>query len=476
MTQRLTRFTAFALLALGDVIFFNLTFIAAYQILPFVCAAPEFNTYRELVFWAWVLPPAAFYLAGLYRTADEYVFTKSAQPLFAGVFAALMTILAVIWLLRGRLLALETRESLVAMNITEAVWGFPTRVLLFAAVAGPLALWLWRELANRLERRLIGWSARPRRLLVLGDLPVGDRERLVSGDRPRYAVIGRLGGREECPEWPNLGEIEQLGEVLDRERPDEVLLVAGEVGREILFAAARECFARRVRPRLVLGVYEAQLAATQARLWERLAVLQAQPAEVRGWPLVAKRLLDVFLAGAALTLTAPLVILPACVAIVIDSKGWPLFTQTRVGLGGRHFKLYKLRTMVVDAARRGGPLTADRDPRITRLGHFLRRTSIDELPQFWNVLKGDMSLVGPRAVVPFVVENFADWERLSLAVRPGITGLAQISGRDEIGFREKSLLNLYYVRNFSLWLDLRILVETVSVVLSMEGTGGTRRG
>ncbi len=234
-----------------------------------------------------------------------------------------------------------------------------------------------------------------------------------------------------------------------------------------------QCLAADARPRILLGVYETLVAAAEPCLEQGAAYVCLQPPGISGWPWVAKRLMDVAIAGFALLLATPIIIL-ACAAIVIETKGRPIFSQERIGQYGRRFRLYKLRTMVVDADMRGGPLTAADDPRITRVGRFLRRTSIDELPQLWNVLKGDMSLVGPRAVVSYVVDNFQDWEAVSLSVRPGLTGLAQISGRDEIGFREKSLLNLYYVRNHSLWLDLRILFETVAVVLSMEGTSGTR--
>jgi lipopolysaccharide/colanic/teichoic acid biosynthesis glycosyltransferase len=128
---------------------------------------------------------------------------------------------------------------------------------------------------------------------------------------------------------------------------------------------------------------------------------------------------------------------------------------------------------MVTNAEAQGPLTLIQDPRITRFGAFLRRWSIDELLQFINVLLGDMSVIGPRAVVPYVANRFNDIEKMTLAVRPGISGLAQVSGRNTLGFYDKSLLNLYYIRNYSIFLDIKIIFRTVLAVLGNEGIDGT---
>ncbi|MCX7934534.1 MAG: sugar transferase, partial [Planctomycetota bacterium] len=393
----------------------------------------------------------------------------------AAVVATLFSFLAAIWLMRDRLQALAAFEALnlAKAQPTDLVWGFPLRVLALVLAIAPLLIWLWRLAANSLEYRLIGWSAQPRRLLVVGSLAAADAERLRAGKRPVYHLLGRVGGQREEGAAPYLGPLEDLPAILSHTQPHEVFIAAFDLNREQIRYAIEHCLNAGARPRLLLGVYETLVAAADPCLEKDTPYICLQPPGISGWPWVAKRLMDVAIAGAALAVTAPLIIL-ACVAIVIETKGRPIFSQERIGQYGRRFRLYKLRTMVADADMRGGPLTTAGDPRITRVGRFLRRTSIDELPQLWNVLKGDMSLVGPRAVVSYVVDNFQDWEAVSLAVRPGLTGLAQISGRDEIGFREKSLLNLYYVRNHSLWLDLRVLFETVAVVLSMEGTSGTR--
>lgn len=182
-----------------------------------------------------------------------------------------------------------------------------------------------------------------------------------------------------------------------------------------------------------------------------------------------KRLLDVAVSLLALLVLAPVLLL-AALAVVLDS-GFPvLFRQTRVGRGGREFGMYKFRSMVVNAASLGPWHTADQDPRITRVGRVLRRTSIDELPQLLNVLLGDMSLVGPRPDVPAqrALYSEADWQ-LRCSVRPGITGLAQVQNRSEGTHADRLALDLRYTREANFWLDIRIMVWTAARLFSARG-------
>jgi lipopolysaccharide/colanic/teichoic acid biosynthesis glycosyltransferase len=174
------------------------------------------------------------------------------------------------------------------------------------------------------------------------------------------------------------------------------------------------------------------------------------------------------------------VLLVVWIAIRLGEGGAVLFRQRRCGLNGRVFTLYKFRTMVEGAEERleevahlnemNGPVfKSSRDPRITWLGRWLRRFSLDELPQLWNVLKGDMSLVGPRPPIPEEVARYERWQRRRLAMKPGLTCLWQIRGRNEIDFEEWMRLDLEYIDNWSPWLDLKILLRTVPVVLSGRG-------
>lgn len=190
----------------------------------------------------------------------------------------------------------------------------------------------------------------------------------------------------------------------------------------------------------------------------------------RAAQLAAKRALDVAGAAVLLSTLSPLMLLIAA-AVRVDSKGGAIFRQRRVGQGGRIFTIYKFRTMVEDAERSAlGSYCYRDDPRITRAGRLLRRTSLDELPQLVNVLKGDMSFVGPRPDLPHHVERYDARQRGRLAMRPGITGWAQVNGRNGIPWADRIELDLQYVERWSLWRDLRVAARTVRVVLAREGT------
>lgn len=201
---------------------------------------------------------------------------------------------------------------------------------------------------------------------------------------------------------------------------------------------------------------------------------------LEGWPVVIKRIIDIVGAAVLLILLSPVLLL-AALMIKLTSSGPVMFVQKRLGLNKRHFGIYKFRTMVTDAEKRmkeiehlnevSGPVfKIKNDPRITPLGKFLRKTSIDELPQLLNVFKGDMSLVGPRPLPIRDYEGFSeDWQRRRFSVRPGITCLWQIGGRSSISFEKWMELDLQYIDKWSLWLDLEILVKTIPAVLKGSG-------
>jgi lipopolysaccharide/colanic/teichoic acid biosynthesis glycosyltransferase len=190
-----------------------------------------------------------------------------------------------------------------------------------------------------------------------------------------------------------------------------------------------------------------------------------------------KRALDVTLASLGLLIGGPVLVV-AMAAIRLESPGHPIYRQRRVGRDGRPFDLCKLRTMVHGAEHQGAGMAVNEgDSRITRVGAFLRRTSLDELPNLVNVLRGDMSIVGPRPTIPVQVEQYTERQRGRLAVKPGITGWAQVNGRASLPWADRIELDLWYVEHQSLRLDLRILARTAAILVRGEGlykgeTGG----
>jgi exopolysaccharide biosynthesis polyprenyl glycosylphosphotransferase len=255
---------------------------------------------------------------------------------------------------------------------------------------------------------------------------------------------------------------------LPRERHaeiDELLLICEEQGVEVWVAA---------------DMFHATIAKTSVDVLENIPVLIFRTTPELSWELLLKRLMDMVLSFLGLIVLSPLLLIIA-IAIKFTSDGPVLFKQKRVCLHGRRFIMYKFRSMVTNAEQRreelqrlnimkGPVFKVKHDPRITTIGHFLRKTSLDELPQLWNVLLGDMSLVGPRPPLPTEVDMYKGWQRRRLSVKPGITCLWQISGRNKIiDFNKWVQLDLKYVDNWSLWLDIKILFKTIPVVIFERG-------
>ncbi len=266
-----------------------------------------------------------------------------------------------------------------------------------------------------------------------------------------------------------------------RQPAGQWLLLASAGALAVFFASALPFLVKLIqRDAPVAAIAPVMLMARAGALGVGLAAgivgLRAQrsprQAALGGVDRLLKRTLDVAVAAVGLALCLPLLGVLA-VLVRLDSPGPALFVQERVGENGRRFRMYKLRSMVTgaDALAAGvGPNNKPaRDPRVTRLGRFLRRWSLDEVPQFWNVLRGEMSLVGPRPEEPRIVETYSDWHRARLRVKPGMTGPMQISGRGELPLDERVRLELDYIERYSLGRDLAILAKTVPAVIRGEG-------
>lgn len=299
-----------------------------------------------------------------------------------------------------------------------------------------------------------------------------------------YRILGFVAENQESasPEIDPrllLGELDDLADIVEDNVVDEVFLALGlrELSRlENLLLQLEE---QGVRTRLALDLFPHAKARVQIGTLEELPLLTYSTTPTSELRLLGKRLTDICISLVVLGLSLPAMLVIA-IAIKIASSGSVLYRQTRCGLRGRRFTLLKFRTMVEDADQQleqlshlnemGGPVfKMKQDPRITPVGRWLRRLSLDELPQLWNVLKGDMSLVGPRPPVPDEVSAYERWQRRRLSMRPGMTCLWQIHGRNEIDFDRWMQLDLEYIDNWSPMLDLKILARTIPAVLSGRG-------
>lgn len=277
-----------------------------------------------------------------------------------------------------------------------------------------------------------------------------------------------------------IGTLDDIPEVINANVVDEVVFIVPRSWLDRIEAALFYCESAGLKVNIAVNLFDLKFSrAKQTDLHGfPLLVFESTPEKLSH--LFLKRLIDFAASGIAVVILVPL-FLAIAIIIKTTSKGPVFFKQARCGLYGRQFTLYKFRTMIVDAEAKlkdilkynemGGPVfKMTNDPRVTRLGKWLRKFSLDELPQIWNVFKGDMSLVGPRPPIPYEVENYDNWQRRRLSMRPGITCLWQISGRNQIvDFKDWMRLDLEYIDNWSLWLDIKILFKTIPVVLL--GTG-----
>ena len=258
---------------------------------------------------------------------------------------------------------------------------------------------------------------------------------------------------------------------------DRVILLQ-DLDDDVLLGIARRCSDLEIKISLVPNLVEILGSSVEVDDVEGVTLLGINPPLLTRSSRAIKRGLDISVAAGVLLLALP-VMLVAALAIKLTSRGPIFFVQERIGRGERRFRLFKFRTMVADAEAREGKLRAhsahpawlllERDPRVTRVGRVLRPTSIDELPQLVNVLKGDMSLVGPRPMPPAVDEQIDGWGRRRLDLTPGITGLWQVLGRTSIPFEEMIGLDYLYVTNWSLWQDIRLLVRTLPAIAGRRG-------
>jgi exopolysaccharide biosynthesis polyprenyl glycosylphosphotransferase len=286
-------------------------------------------------------------------------------------------------------------------------------------------------------------------------------------------------GPDSAAPYPVLGTVNDIPRIAEQNVIDDVIIAVGRrgLGRlEDLFLILQE---QGIRVLFALDFFPHARAKVDLSEIDGVPLLTFSTAPSGPLQLIVKRSMDLALTFLLLMLALPVVVAVA-MAVKLTSGGAILFRQTRCGLNGRLFTLYKFRTMVEGADERrrellhlnemeGPVFKVRRDPRVTSLGRFLRRFSLDELPQLWNVLRGDMSLVGPRPPIPEEVARYKRWQRRRLSMKPGLTCLWQISGRNDLDFNRWMELDLEYIDSWSPWLDMKILVKTIPVVLTGKG-------
>jgi exopolysaccharide biosynthesis polyprenyl glycosylphosphotransferase len=328
----------------------------------------------------------------------------------------------------------------------------------------------FRALERRLRAR--GWC--DARALVVGAGTTGIRllQRIEDNPRSGYAVVGFLDddpmASTRAARRPVLGRLSELREIAERHAVDEVVFAIPSLAHERLLALVLECDGLPVSFRMVTALFDVLTTSAPVELLDDMPLVRLGAPRTGRAYRVSKRAFDIVGAALVLVATAPLWAWIAWRIRRYDG-GPALFRQLRVGRGGAPFLLWKFRTMRADTEPYAPAPGGRDDPRVTPFGRFLRRTSLDELPQVLNVLRGEMSLVGPRPEMPFIVEQYDEWQRRRLLVPPGITGLWQILGRKDLPMHANLQYDFYYIHNRSLLGDAWILLRTAWAVVSGRG-------
>ncbi|MEO8198029.1 MAG: sugar transferase, partial [Thermoanaerobaculia bacterium] len=432
--------------------------------------------YLPLLPLALLLWSALLWSSGRYRSHRTVPVVDEAAAIVRITVTASILFLLIVW-------AFRLDERLLDDDRLSRIW-----IALFALLTGTLLL--FEKLALRISSRYARAHGFNYRTVLIVGANAGARAIAASILGHRfwgYRVAGFVADEDEPLPPPGstpaglpvLGRVSEIGKILESQVIDEVLFAIDrrDFDRfEDLFLALQE---QGIITRFALNFFPHARASVQLEDLDGAPLLtfSTGPTSVGG--LLLKRTFDVALGALLLVLALPILAVLA-LALRLSSGNGVLFRQTRCGRGGRLFTLYKFRTMIAGAeARRheiehlnemDGPVfKATNDPRVTRFGRFLRKFSLDELPQLWNVLKGDMSLVGPRPPIPEEVAKYERWQRRRLAMKPGLTCLWQISGRNELDFEQWMQLDLAYIDNWSPWLDFKILARTIPAVLSGRG-------
>lgn len=358
--------------------------------------------------------------------------------------------------------------------------------LLFGALAAVFLL------AEKIALRLIARYVRSKGLNYRTVLIVGTGRRAIDVARMivehkywGFKILGFVTDGHRLPNgWARfriLGSVPDLKKILESmtEPIDEIVFAVTRKKLDEMKQIFLMCEELGIRTRVAMNIFQNRVARLEVEELEGIPFLTFTTTPSNETHLAVKRLLDVCVSAMLLVLSAP-IILVAAIAIRLTSPGSVLFKQERIGLNGRIFTLYKFRTMIADAHERRAELNhlnemtgpvfkAKQDPRVTPIGRFLRKFSLDELPQLWNVLKGDMSLVGPRPPIPEEVASYHRWHRRRLSMKPGLTCLWQVSGRNNVDFDRWMQMDLQYIDNWSPSLDLKILLRTIPAVLSGRG-------
>ncbi len=461
-------------LGLVDILLINLAFAVAYWVryeLQWIRPLDEryyvpFREYLPVALALTVILLVVYKLEGVYNQRRGASWLDEVRAIFSGTLIGIAIMIVLFFYYRPQF-------------YSRLMFGYAGILIVVTLSIGRL---VERKVMDQLRKRGIGVD----RVLIIGAGEVGRAimRNIIAKPELGYQVVGFIDddperGRNDIGRFKALGGTDRLPSILQERAVDEVIITLPWTSRPKILDIMAQCERRRVRAKFVPDLFQMSLSRVDVDDINGIPVIGVKEVSIRGWNLALKRAIDVGVSAALLAFLAPLMLFIA-VLIKVDSPGPVIFKQVRVGRGGRRFTLYKFRSMREGAEEEmkklaalneaQGPIFKIRDdPRLTSVGRALRRRSLDELPQLYNVLRGDMSLVGPRPPIPSEVEQYQEWHRRRLEISPGMTGLWQVSGRSDLTFDEMVMLDIFYMENWSLWLDFKIMLKTIPTIILGKG-------
>lgn len=460
----------FTLLAVVvDAIAVFLSFYSAYQLraeteliqVIYLWPLPEYLRFVAIMLPIWII---IFALAGLYKTQPGRAQWGQFTKVFMAVSSAIMFV--VVWVFLSRTLF------------------FSRLIIIYAWVLAVFFVFFGRLIINALQRWLFRYGVGVYNVIIIGETETAQtlKAELESDKRLGYKVINGLVKPEPAAVKAFLEKHPYIDEMIvaDSELPSNKVLPLLAISEEY-----------NITFRLVPNLFEVKSTNVEVETLAAVPIIGYRRTSLTGWAGVLKRTFDILASGLALIILSPIFLLLA-ILIKLDSPGPIFYRHKRLGYRKQHFYLYKFRSMrpefctgddykgktedevfakdlhrpeLAKAFKVEFKLRAEDDPRVTRFGRLLRKTSLDELPQFYNVFTGQLSLVGPRPIVDAELERYGEYRHRLFIVKPGVTGLWQVSGRSDMPYKERVKLDMYYIENWSLWNDVVILIKTFFVML-----------
>ena len=420
-------------------------------------------TFRQYLWYViYILPIwlVIFALNGLYRIARERNYFNDLYRIFVSNCVAILIFIVAIFF--GR------------------TFFFSRLILIFILAISVLLVCIGRYLVTETQKYLYRYGFGVHRVIIIGNNTISHRlaREMIYIKRLGMKFVGLVNGVKNSRRRPTdlrlLGNIADLDLIIKKNHPDEIILTDVGINRTKILDIIQACSDANCGFKFVSDVFSIVTTSVNSSILAGLPIMELKTIALDGWGRIVKRLFDIIFSFICLVISSPFMLLTA-IGIKLTSKGPIIYRQKRVGRDGKIFEFYKFRSMYIEACDttlRGSKWTTAKDEktRVTPLGRFIRKTNLDELPQFWNVLIGNMSFVGPRPELPKFVDRFQkeipDYFRRH-RLKSGITGWAQVNGlKGDTSIKERVRFDIFYIENWSFWFDIKIIIKTVYMIIS----------